>query len=198
MDDNSIFNHINTVSKISVEDFKRFIELSELKYIKKNSKILVQGKDSSKLYFIKSGYLMTYHVTESKLTHVIQFGSDGWWTGDLENIKEGNYSNCTIKAMTDAAILVFSYENFEKLLADSPNFEKYFRILFQNALKSLQKRFLQNISLPAEKRYEELIKKHPKSELYFPQKYVAYFLGITPEFLSKIKSRLYLNTIQQN
>lgn len=198
MDDNSIFKHFNSVSKISVEDFKRFLELSELKYIKKNSKILVQGKDQSKLYFIKSGYLMTYHVTESKLTHVIQFGQDGWWTGDLENIKEGNYSNCTIKAMSDAAILVFSYENFEKLLADCPNFEKYFRILFQNALKSLQKRFLQNISLPAEKRYEEMIKKHPKSELFFPQKYVAYFLGITPEFLSKIKSRLYLNTVNQN
>ena len=68
-------------------------------------------------------------------------------------------------------------------------FEKLFRKIFQNALVSHQKRIMENISSSAESRYRSFRQNYPKIELMVPQKYIASYLGITPEFLSKMRSK---------
>ena len=69
-------------------------------------------------------------------------------------------------------------------------FERYFRILFQQSLRKQQLRFIESYCDSAEKRYQTFIQVYPGIEQYVPQKYIASYLGITPEFLSKIRRRL--------
>lgn len=177
-------------SFITCTDFEIFKSLSTEKLYKKNSIIINQGDAISHVYLIKAGNLMTYLETQNKQIHVIQFGKDGWWTGDIESWDSNIKANFTIKAMTDSSIIVLEKASFEKLLIDAPSFEKYFRLIFQKLMISFQKRIIQNITLSSEKRYEKLVAEFPKCELVFPQKYIAAYLGITPEFLSKMKARL--------
>ncbi len=176
-------------SFITREDFEIFQSISTERLYKKNSIIINQGDAISHVYLIKAGNLMTYLETQNKQIHVIQFGKDGWWTGDIESWQSGVEANFTIKAMTDASIIVLEKAGFEKLLKEAPSFEKYFRLIFQKLMISFQKRVIQNITLSSEKRYENLVAEFPKCELVFPQKYIAAYLGITPEFLCKLKAR---------
>jgi CRP-like cAMP-binding protein len=177
-------------SFITCADFEIFKSLSTEKLYKKNSIIINQGDAISHVYLIKAGNLMTYLETQNKQIHVIQFGKDGWWTGDIESWESEVEANFTIKAMTDTSIIVLEKADFERLLIEAPSFEKYFRLIFQKLMISFQKRVIQNITLSSEKRYEKLLEEFPKCELVFPQKYIAAYLGITPEFLSKMKARI--------
>ena len=132
---------------------------------------------------------MTYYEDKNADPHVLQFAQKLWWTGDLEAFRSLGPSFYSIKAITNSSIMAISYPEFEELCLSYPVFERFFRIIFQNSLVSHQKRIMRNISSTAEERYEAFIKNYPRLELTVPQKYIASYLGITPEFLSKLRSR---------
>ncbi len=192
----TILEHLRKTIPITQLEFQKFLSYGVLRVIKRNSYVLEQGKEVSGIYFIKSGCLVTYFEDKNKFNHVVQFGMDNWWASDIQSAAYNSPSNYTIKALSDTAILHFSYNSLENLISESSSFMNYFRYLFQNALITHQRRIIDNISLPAEQRYESFLKIYPKSELVIPQKYVASYLGITPEFLSKIKARLYKEPIE--
>ena len=86
-------------------------------------------------------------------------------------------------------MLCLDKPSWENLLHDYPEMEKYFRQMFQNAIIALQVRILHNLSAPAEERYRELMDKRMGIFRRVPQKYIASYLGITPEFLSMLRKR---------
>jgi CRP-like cAMP-binding protein len=148
-----------------------------------------QGKFNDEVFFIKAGNLMTYFELPNKNSHVIQFGKAGWWTGDVEIFFNKKISNLSVKSMIDTSLLILNKESFEQLLEEAPNFERYFRILYQKLMRNFQGRIFHNVTLSADQRYNMLLKDFPKCELIFPQKYIAAYLAITPEFLCKMKAR---------
>jgi CRP-like cAMP-binding protein len=96
----------------------------------------------------------------------------------------------TIEAIADSEILVLSYENQQLLYKTVPKFERFFRILIENSLVANQERLIDSMSSTAEERYLRFIKKYPAIPACVPQHSIASYLGITPEFLSKIRGRL--------
>jgi hypothetical protein len=78
----------------------------------------------------------------------------------------------------------------DQLLEKYVKFERYFRILYQNSLVTQQHRVILSYSATAEERYLSFREKYPTLEQFVPQKYIASYLGITPEFLSKIRRKL--------
>ncbi len=192
MENDPVFKHFTKYADISLAEFNDFLKFGITRYIKKNAYLLEQGKEKSNVYFVKSGCLVTYHEDNYQFNHVLQFSMDTWWTGDLESAtRNDSFSNYTIKALADCVIIDFAYTDLEHLIEEMPKFQKYFRYLFQNALSSQQRRIVENISLTAEERYESFLKIYPKSELIIPQKYIASYVGITPEFMSKMKAKIY-------
>ena len=189
MDKSDILKHLQTYISLSNEAFEFFTNILELKSIKKNKYIYKCGDSKLPFVWIKSGYLMTYYTDLKNHDHVMQFGSTMWWTGDLEAILKQRPTRYTVKAITDAEVFELSLANFEKLVATYPIFERYFRVIYQNSLISHQKRIINNISLNAQEKYDAFTQKFPKIELTVPQKYIASYLGMTPEFLSTIKSQ---------
>ena len=92
--------------------------------------------------------------------------------------------------MEDAEVVVLSKENQEQLYLEIPKLERFFRILTENSLVANQERLMDNLSLTAEERFDKFCKKYPTLIQKVPQKQIAYFIGVTPEFFSKMKSRL--------
>ncbi len=175
---------------ISDSDLDYFFEKAKFGKVRKNQ--LITAKGDLELYFIliRSGCLMTYFEDKSDHKHVIQFGTEMWWTGDLESFTKGGSSRYSIKAIDDSEVYLISKDLYDQMLMDIPAFDRYFRIIFQNALISHQKRILRNISYTAEEKYHEFLRYYPKIEMIVPQKYIASYLGITPEFLSKIRRKM--------
>jgi len=71
-----------------------------------------------------------------------------------------------------------------------PKLERFFRILAENSLVAHQERLMDNLSLTAEERFEKFCKKYPSLIQRLPQKQIASYIGVTPEFFSKMKARL--------
>jgi CRP-like cAMP-binding protein len=164
------------------KELQGFFDLVIPRKVKKNEIIIQKGDPSEYFIFIRQGCLMTYFTDEKNFVHVIQFGIDKWWTGDLDGFMEDKPSIYSIKAMCDSEIWLLNKQRFLTLCNEHVIFDRFFRILFQKSLISHQKRIIRNISFNGEEKYLTFIKNFPKLELLIPQKYIASYLGITLSF----------------
>lgn len=171
------------------DEIDLFFQLATRQVFEKNKYATVLD-DEACFFHIESGCLMTYVMDQADQKHVLQFGIDLWWTGDLEGIINSTKSSQYIRAVDRTVAYVINKNAYDKLLSSSQKFERYFRILFQNSLISHQKRIIRNISFSAEERYLSFVKQFPQMEMLVAQKYIASYLGITPEFFSKLKKQL--------
>jgi CRP-like cAMP-binding protein len=167
-----------------------FLSLLESKNVKGGEFVEKAGDPSQYFIFVNTGCLMAYYTDEEGVERVIQFATSSWWTGDLHSFTKAVPSSYSTRALADSEVLLITKPNLDKLLEQVPLLEKYFRILFQNSLVAHQYRIVQTLSATAEERYEAFRERYPSLEQYVPQKYIASYLGVTPEFLSKIRKRL--------
>lgn len=147
------------------------------------------GKVTTSFMYVNSGCLMSYFTDANGHDHVIQFALNGWWTGDLHSFTKQEPSIYSTRALADSEIFYLPKNDMEQVLEKIPTLERYFRVLFQNSIVAHQYRIIQNLSVAAEERYDQFQQRYPSLEQYVPLKYIASYLGITPEFLSKIRKR---------
>jgi CRP-like cAMP-binding protein len=102
----------------------------------------------------------------------------------------GERSKYYVEALEDSEIFVITKERLEELFTQIPVLNIYFRKLYQNAIVSQNDRLLNILSTKADERYLRFIKKYPTLEGRLPQYHIASYLGVTPVFLSKMKTRI--------
>jgi CRP-like cAMP-binding protein len=190
MDTSSIVTGISR--HIALNDIEALYFKSLLLPLRVNQGQFVETAGEVTKYFIhvNAGCLMTYFSDPQGTDHVIQFATAGWWTGDLQSFTRQTPSIYSTKALADSEIFLVPHEKMNELLDQYPKFERYFRILYQNSLITHQDRLIQNLSATAEERYHNFLQKYPGMEQYVPLKYIASYLGFTPEFLSKIRRKI--------
>lgn len=181
----SILRHID----LSDSEAAYFSSLLVPASVKQGEFIENSGKVTPHFIHVVSGCLMTYFSDKDGHDHVIQFATSGWWTGDLHSFTRQVPSIYSTRALADSEVLYLPKTDMDHLLEKVPRFERFFRIIFQNSLVTHQQRIIQNFSATAEERYEFFLQKYPSLEQYVPLKYIASYLGITPEFLSKIRRK---------
>jgi len=175
------------LDKIEV-DF--FISLLQSKTFKKKEFVLQPGEVCKYEIFVTKGCLKNYTLDNKGFEHIGMFAVEDWWTGDMHSFITQTPATCFIAALEDTEVLLISKQNLETLYESVPKFERFFRILFQNSLVTQVQRVNQSIAYTAEERYLNFIKKYPKLEQRIPQKQIAAYLGITPEFLSVLRKNL--------
>jgi CRP-like cAMP-binding protein len=157
--------------------------------IKQGEYLETAGVITQNFIHVESGCLMSYYTDKEGDEHVIQFSTSGWWTGDLHSFTKNQPAVYSTRALTDSSVFYLIKSDMDQLLDRYPKFERYFRILFQNALITQVDRIIHSFSDTAEDRYDQFQKKYPTLQQYVPLKCIASYLGITPEFLSKIRKR---------
>jgi CRP-like cAMP-binding protein len=118
------------------------------------------------------------------------FAVADWWITDMPCFVSQQPAMIHIEAIADSSILQLNKDDMDVLLRNVPKFERFFRILMQNAYVREQLRIIQNLSQPAEVRYYNFVKKYPAIIRTVTQKNIASYLGITPEFLSVIRNKI--------
>lgn len=174
---------------ILLEEKEREYVRSVFSYKELQSKeiLLRQGVICSKLFFVESGIVRAYNLTEGGKEATIMFAVQDWWITDMNAFINQKSSLMTLETLEDSRIFELNFKDFEPMLKTYPKFERFFRILFQNAYVREQLRVLDSISQPTEKRYRRFVKKYPQIVEKVTQKQIASYLGVTPEFLSSIK-----------
>jgi CRP/FNR family transcriptional regulator, anaerobic regulatory protein len=156
---------------------------------KKRHFVLQEGDICNKFSFVVSGCLRMYKIDEKGVVHIIQFAVENWWMIDLGSFHERIPSELHIDALEDTTVLEITYQDLISIYKQAPKFDKIFRVLIENSFVSLQKRLLQNISATAEERYLYFIQAYASIANRLPQNQIASFLGITPEFLSRLRNK---------
>ena len=116
------------------------------------------------------------------------FAVEGWWITDMYCFLNRQPAMVNIQAVEQCNILQISKKNLYMLFDSITSFDKFFRILMQNAYCREQLRMIQNLSLPAQERCKNFISKYPQIANKVPLKHIASYLGVTPEFLSTIRA----------
>lgn len=176
--------------QLSDSDKKLIISCVRERKVKKGQFLVHEGAVSRCTNFVNEGSVRTYFIDMNGQEHIVQFAIEGWWISDLNSFIMQVPATFNVQAIEDCVILELPFESLEMLYEKVPKMERYFRVITQRAFVSFQQRIVQNISMTAEDRYLAFQKKYPKIELRIPQKLVASYLGISAEFLSKIKKRL--------
>lgn len=182
----------NVARHISLDDdeISFFLSLLESRMLKRRMFYLEAGTVCRESAFVVDGALKGFTVDREGREHILSFAIPDWWISDMYSLLSGKPATLNIQAVADSEILVLSRENQQTLYRSVPKFERFFRILVENALVANQQRLIDNMSATAEERYQNFLQKYPTIPSCVPQHNIASYLGITPEFLSKIRSRM--------
>ncbi len=175
---------------LTPEETDFFISLLRSRLLKAEEFLLREGEVCRYETFVTSGCLKTYYQDKDGVEHIMDFSIEEWWADDLFSFFTQTASRSNIKAMENTEVLQISKNDLELLYRQVPKFERFFRLLFQNAYITQRERINLTLSTPAEERYQLFLKRKPYAEKRFPQKDIASYLGITPQFLSTLRKKL--------
>lgn len=176
--------------RITSAEETRLKEFFIPKKVRKKQYILNAGDICQYITFIEKGMLRSFTVDDEGNEHVVQFAIEGWWISDIGSFLSGDSALYNIEALEDSEVLNLTKPAMDDLMDQLPPLERYFRLLMQNNIVALQRRVIAYMSLSAEEKYLKLMDVCPDIISRAPQQYVASYLGITPETLSRIRKQV--------
>ena len=180
----SVLNNVRRHIDPGKEAMEYFSSLLVYKEIKRKTCLLKNGQHCRYINYVHKGGLRAYYIDASGKESTIMFAVADWWITDMYCFLNGQPAMMCIEAIEDSIIFQLGKNDLDKLFLQMPLFERFFRILMQNAYTREQLRIIENLSLPAIDRYNNFLAKYPQIAKQVTQKQIASYLGITPEFLS--------------
>jgi CRP-like cAMP-binding protein len=186
-----LFENFNKHSPITVDEFMQIEQVLIKRFVKKKKNLLNEGDICRYLYFVEKGALRSYTIDKDGNEHVMQLAIEDYWIADLSSFITQTPGTLTIEAIEDCEVLLLPNSELEQLYESIPSLGTSFRKLYQRAYVHLQGRMHSSQSISAEERYLEIIKLQPKISSRIPLIYIASYLGITAESLSRIRKHVY-------
>ncbi len=190
MEIESLLTYISRHIDLSEQEISLLCEHGKIRNYLKGQFIVQQGDVCKYESYIISGCAKTFFIDQEGNEHVVMFAIEDWWTSDLGSFIMQQPADYNVQCLEKTKVVQFSHESLELMYAQIPKLERFFRIIIQNAFVASQKRVVRNLSLPAKERYLIFRKQYPEIEQRVPQYLIASYLGITKQFLSKIRAEL--------
>ena len=184
-----LLQHISRHIQLDSNEEAYFLSLIQEKTIRKKELLLQQGEVCKTENYLLSGCMRTFTLNERGEEQTVQFGIEDWWVGDLHSFLTQTPASYSIEALEDTVVAQITKENLDRLYQQVPKFDRFFRLILQNAFIAQQDRIHRSLSLSAEERYEDFSTKFPQLEQRVAQKHIASYLGITPVFLSMLRRK---------
>ena len=183
---------IGTLSKyvtLTPEEVDVIASLFSFRTFRKRQYILQEGEINRHETFIVKGLTRTYEVDEKGQEHIVQFGLEDWWIGDLYSFLTETPTKYNIDCLEDTEVYQITRSNLETLYEKVPKMERHFRIIIQNAFIASTTRVASSLAKSATERYLEFTEQYPQIGQRVPNHQIASYLGITPQSLSRIRGK---------
>lgn len=182
----NISKHIS----LSDTELNNFCSLFQDKSIKKKDFLLREGEICKFEGYVTKGLFRIYHIDDNGFEHVLYFAIENWWITDIDSFTNEKPSHLYIEALEDSEVLLISKKDKDLAYNNIPKIEKLFRVMTQKTHIALQRRIIDNLSKTAGQRYIDFIEKYPQFFQRLTNLQIAAYLGISHEFLSKIRKKI--------
>lgn len=183
-----LYRHIENMGVVLDDSEKAVLQqLFKPRKFRKGQYILQQGDAVKYETLVTKGITRTYSVSEKGQEHVISFGPEEWWVGDLYSFFTGEPGIYNIDCLEETEVLQITRAGIDELCLRVPKMNIYYRDLYRNSVIAFNKRLRSTLEKTALERYEEFQQNYPHIEQRVPNHQIAAFLGITPQSLSRIR-----------
>jgi CRP-like cAMP-binding protein len=184
-----LLEEISQIRKLTVEDRdnvkKNFIPVSATR----NSVLEEQGKVPQYLYFIDSGFMRLFYYDENGEEQTTFLSSQSGFIASFSSLINQTKATENVECITDCELFKISYVDAKKLVENSENFKNFFLVMFEKSISSASTRANDLAMLNAEQRYQKMIDQQPHFIQNIPLQYIASYLGIKPQSLSRIRKQ---------
>lgn len=186
-----LIKNISKYVELTAEEKNLFETFWTEKTFDKGDYLLRNGEVCRTDNFVVKGALKAFYInSESGKEEILYLAIDEWWATDIESFRKQQPSIYNIQAIEETAVLQIRFNSFQDMLTQIPKLERFFRIILENYLGSLQRRIVLNNVNSAEQRYFDFLERYPEIADRVPQYLIASYLGISAEFLSRIRKRI--------
>ncbi|MEE9364149.1 MAG: Crp/Fnr family transcriptional regulator [Cellulophaga sp.] len=185
----NLTEYIRRYISISEDEVALFQSYLMPKTLKKREFLLKEGKICKSRYYITKGCIRLYYIDTKGNEQIIHFGIDNWWITDYESLVNETASEVYIQAIEKTELLELPEKSFDELCHKLPQIERLFRKIMEKTYIAIQKRVGYLYSLTGEELFNTFISANPEFAQRVPQYMIASYLGMSPEFVSKIKAK---------
>jgi CRP/FNR family transcriptional regulator, anaerobic regulatory protein len=185
-----IIESIQSLVPLKSEEEQAFLKILEVREFKKKEFLLQEGKICKKVSFINSGCMRLFYTAEG-IENTIQFFFGNSWYTDYASFLTGQPTAENMQALETCEVVQFKKEDLYKLFNQYPIFDRVGRVMAENAFLSLSQLNKMLTTEEPQQRYLNLIKQRPDVVEKIPQHYIASYLGVKPESLSRIRKRIF-------
>lgn len=184
----TINNYVARHIDLTAQEQAYFNTLLRITKVRKKQAIVQPDFTCKYRSYVFSGAMRAFLVDNNAHEHTIAFAIEDWWISDYSSYIFQQPATLFVEALEETTLIQLDY-NAEQLLKESiPKFEKFFRIITERSFAFLQKRMLSNLSMTADERYQDFMHKYPKMAQRVPQYALASYLGMSTEYLSKLRN----------
>ncbi len=184
-----IREYLSRSVRLSEAEIKIFENSLELRLVPKKTILLQAGEVCNFEAYINKGCIREYFIDDAGIELTLQFATEDWWVSDITSFEDQIPSDMYIETLEDCELLVLTRQSKENLINEVPQLERMFRLMIQRHLSKLQKRLFKTVSSTAMDQYIEFVTRYPTISQRVSQQYIASYLGITPEFLSRLRAK---------
>ncbi len=187
---NPLIHHFQAYLPLTETEQAMISDLAAQRTVKRRQMILQEGFACRHYAFVVRGCFRMYAMDNKGKEHNVQFAAENDWIADIGSFHSGKPSGFFIEAIESSEIIQIERQNLYFLYLNIPKLDRIFKVIIENKFVELQNRALQNISSTAQQRYLHFLERYPHLATRLPSTQIASYLGITPEFLSKIRKDL--------
>lgn len=184
-----LLNHIAADNIFSAEEQALFVSYLEIKKVKRKQLIEQPGFVSKYRTYIVDGALRAYFIGKEGQEHTLSIAIEDGWIGDPGSFFYREPATLFVEAIEDSTLIQWTYESEQLMLQQIPSYAAIMMKSAQHIAVMMQKRVITHLSMSAEERYEDFANKYPNVIRRMPLYIIASYLGMTREFLSKIRNQ---------
>lgn len=186
----SLFKEFEEILPLTKEESNLIESKILISKVRRKGFILKEGNICKHYTYVKKGIFKMYGIDDKGFSHNIQFAAEGSWIADIGSFYTQTPSKLYIEAIEDSEIYQINQPDLYWLFIEVHKVNRMFKVISENNFVEIQNRVLQNFSSTAEQRYLSFLDQYPHLSNRLPNTQIASYLGITPEFLSKIRRGL--------
>lgn len=187
-DYSSILKNISKYVTLSDSEEKELTAIIKTTRVKKRQFIVQPGFTCQERNYVVEGSFRSYFVDNDGKDHTLQIALEDWFVADFHSYITRTPATLFVEALEDSVIFQLKYEDIEGLCERIHHLSEYFRKSTERAFAASRNRVQSNLSMTAEERFDRLTEKYPGIIQRVPQYIIASYLGMSAEFLSKIRA----------